>query len=144
MKRVCACRGGMWESGGVTPCILHLGTQLYAPPLYPMVKIRWYHWIRGRMDGQIMQHDDTWNSSRLERGEVLKEATTELIVFWDVTPCCLVEMYRHFGITYFLHLRVIKVGLNMEEVRYTETSLNLYQTTWRHSPKRGNFHSKQP
>jgi hypothetical protein len=31
-------------------------------------------------------------------------------VFWDVTPCSLVEVYRHFGVTYRLHLQGRRVS----------------------------------
>jgi hypothetical protein len=36
--------------------------------------------------------------------------------FWDVTPCCLVEVYRRFGGTHFLHpkgLHEASTSLNM-------------------------------
>jgi hypothetical protein len=38
--------------------------------------------------------------------EILTASTTKNTVFWDVTPCSLVEIYRRFGETYFLRLQV--------------------------------------
>jgi hypothetical protein len=43
--------------------------------------------------------------------------TMKFTVFWDVTPCSLVEIFRHFG----------------------ATSVNMYQTTWRHNTGDSNF-----
>jgi hypothetical protein len=39
-----------------------------------------------------------------------------MTVFWDVTPCSLVEAYRRFA-------------LMMVTVSFSETSVNFYQTT---------------
>jgi hypothetical protein len=35
---------------------------------------------------------------------VLTEVWFAVQVFWDVTPCVLVNSYRRFGGTYYLHL----------------------------------------
>jgi hypothetical protein len=47
------------------------------------------------------------------RFQVLMAATVQMIVFWIVAPCSLVEVYQ---------------GLMMEAASTSETSVNLYQT----------------
>jgi hypothetical protein len=50
-----------------------------------------------------------------------------MAVFWVVTPCSLVEVYRRF--------RDAMIVLMMEAASNTETSVNFYQTTWRNNPE---------
>jgi hypothetical protein len=72
-------------------------------------------------------------------------------IYWDVIPCSLVEVYRRFGITYNLHLQIIKElqannqeasknvllvscltyssTLKMEAVRSSEAPIDFYRTT---------------
>jgi hypothetical protein len=52
-----------------------------------------------------------------------------MAVFSDVAPCGLVEVYRHFRGVYFL------IVLMIEAVSTSETSVNLYQTTWINNPE---------
>jgi hypothetical protein len=49
-----------------------------------------------------------------------------LAVFWDVAPCSLVDIDRRFRGDYRLLIAPM-----MEEVRTSETSVNIYQTTRR-------------
>jgi hypothetical protein len=42
------------------------------------------------------------------RTEVLTEVTKKIIVFLDVNPCSLVEVYRRFGEAYCLHYKLKK------------------------------------
>jgi hypothetical protein len=53
-------------------------------------------------------------------------------VFWDVTPCNLVNRYRRFGGTYYLYLRGISPTLKTDAVSSSETSITTYQTAQRH------------
>jgi hypothetical protein len=46
-----------------------------------------------------------------------------MAVFWDVSPCSLVEVYRRF------------IALMMEAASSYETSVNFYQTTGRNNPE---------
>jgi hypothetical protein len=39
------------------------------------------------------------------KSEVLIAVNIKSIIFWDVTPCSLLEVYRRFRGTYYLHLR---------------------------------------
>jgi hypothetical protein len=48
----------------------------------------------------------------------------KMAVFWDVVPCCLVEVYRH-----------IRGELMMEAASTSEMSANFYQTTQRNIPE---------
>jgi hypothetical protein len=41
-------------------------------------------------------------------------STTKNTVFWDVTPCSLVEICRRFGGTYFLHLQVVEKSIRVQ------------------------------
>jgi hypothetical protein len=43
--------------------------------------------------------------SQLARFEVLAAMTMKSTVFWNVTPCSLVEVYQRSGGTYCIHLR---------------------------------------
>jgi hypothetical protein len=54
--------------------------------------------------------------------EVLTVVSTKMAVFWVMAPCSLVEVYRF-------------IALMMEAARTSETSVNFYQTTWRHNPE---------
>jgi hypothetical protein len=47
----------------------------------------------------------------------------KMTVFWDVTPCSLVKVYRRF------------IDLIMEAENTSETSVNFYQTTRRNIPE---------
>jgi hypothetical protein len=51
-------------------------------------------------------------------------------VFWDVTPCSLVEVDQHFRGAYSLHLTLL-----MKTVHTPETLVNFYQTTWCNIPE---------
>jgi hypothetical protein len=48
-----------------------------------------------------------------------------MTVFWDIEPCSLVKVDRRFRGAYCLHHRLMK-----KTVRTSETSVNIYQTTW--------------
>jgi hypothetical protein len=45
------------------------------------------------------------------------------IIFWDVTPCSLVEVHGRFGGTYCLHIqgRSVSQGSNQQEVGGKQT-----------------------
>jgi hypothetical protein len=53
--------------------------------------------------------------------------STYITVFWDATPCSLVDAYWHFRGTYCLHLQCRKIFI--------------YQSTLRHIPEDGNLHN---
>jgi hypothetical protein len=46
----------------------------------------------------------------------------ESVIFWGMTPCSLVESYRWYRTTYYLHLQFRRVTLKTDAVRYSETS----------------------
>jgi hypothetical protein len=86
------------------------------------------------------------NSNRVE---ILTAITMKCSIFWDVTPCSPVKIYRRFGGAYCLHLQVRKTSqamrsaclftrfgllfdLKMNTVHSCETSVNIYQTILRH------------
>jgi hypothetical protein len=75
--------------------------------------------------------------------------TVRNTIFWDVTPCSSVGIYRHFGGMYCFYIQGRRVSqasnkhvaalaysstLKMGAVRSSETSVNLDQTTRRHTP----------
>jgi hypothetical protein len=74
--------------------------------------------------------------------------TTKRTIFWDVTSCIMLEVYRRFGGRYCLHLLGVfvvclfgllfgpKYGGNM----FRWTSENLYPTTRRHIPEYSSLH----
>jgi hypothetical protein len=47
---------------------------------------------------------------------VLTEYTVKNTIFWDVMPCSLVEVYRHFGRTYCLHLHGKSLPSNQQKL----------------------------
>jgi hypothetical protein len=53
----------------------------------------------------------------------------KMTAFYDVEPCSLVEVDRHFRGYYCL------IALMMEAVSTSETSVNFYETTWRDIPE---------
>jgi hypothetical protein len=65
-----------------------------------------------------------------------------MTVFWDFTPCSLVEVYRCFRGAWRLHhqgdeyaaARCLLIALMMEPASTSETSENFYQTTRRIIP----------
>jgi hypothetical protein len=63
----------------------------------------------------------------------MTSAGMKFIAFWDVAPCCTVEVYRRFRGAYCLAFPAIV--LIMEVVRISETSLNFYRTTRRNIPE---------
>ena len=50
------------------------------------------------------------------------------IVFWYLTPCSLVQIYQHFGVTHCLHLQNRRVCSN-------EISINICQSVELHIPQ---------
>jgi hypothetical protein len=48
----------------------------------------------------------------------------KITVFWDVIPYSLVDMYQHFGGTWFLHLQ--DTGVKMKAVYSSETLIPTY------------------
>jgi hypothetical protein len=74
-----------------------------------------------------------WKVTERIRSEVL----TVVIIFWDVVPCSLVEVYRHFRGMYSLHLqgeRVIRVLCSMEAICSSKATVNFCRTTPSHVP----------
>jgi hypothetical protein len=57
--------------------------------------------------------------------------SVKMTVFWDVAPCSLVELYRHFR----------GADLMMEAASASETSVNFYQTTRRNIPEDSHLHT---
>jgi hypothetical protein len=57
-------------------------------------------------------------------------------LFWNVTTCRLIDVYRRFGGTYCLHRQVWRMShssfLKREAVHYFEKSANFYENTQRH------------
>jgi hypothetical protein len=60
-----------------------------------------------------------------------------MTVFWDVAPCCRVEIDRRFRGAYCLHH--YQGALMMEVVGTSETLAYFYETTWRNIPEDSNF-----
>jgi hypothetical protein len=59
------------------------------------------------------------------------------VVFWDVTPCGLVEKYQSFGLPRLNHqnVTVISSVIKMEEADSSETLITIHQTARRHIPE---------
>jgi len=69
--------------------------------------------------------------------KIERTSTKQTNVFLNATPCILAEMYRHFGEMCF---RIDDCSiLKMEAICFSETSVDLYQTTRRNISERGNF-----
>jgi hypothetical protein len=71
---------------------------------------------------------------------------TILFTSWYVTPYNLVALYRLFGRMYFHHFELCLLGLlfNLEdEVCFSETSANIYQTTRCQIPEDGSRNSRR-
>jgi hypothetical protein len=66
------------------------------------------------------------------RFQVCTVVNMRITVFWDVVPCNLVEVYRHFRGSCCLHHHGI---LMMEAASTFETSVNFYQATWCNIPE---------
>jgi hypothetical protein len=64
--------------------------------------------------------------------EVITAVSTKMGVFWDVTPCSLVEVYQRFRGPCCLHH---EDALMMEAGWTSETLVNFYQTTRRNNPE---------
>jgi hypothetical protein len=78
------------------------------------------------------------------RFQVLKASSMKMVVFWDVTPCSLVDVNRRFRGAYCLQhpddgdskfMRAMIITLIMEVGSTSETSVNFYHTTRRNSPE---------
>jgi hypothetical protein len=78
--------------------------------------------------------------------QVLRAVTMKNSIFWDVTPCIPVKVYRRFGGTYYLYPqgRRVSQASDHEETSSTalptiplthETSVNFYHTTRSHIPE---------
>jgi hypothetical protein len=66
-----------------------------------------------------------------------------MAVFWDVAPCNLVEIDRHFKVAYCLkHQRYHP--LMMDAVSSSETSVRIYQITRRNIPEDSHLHTRRP
>jgi hypothetical protein len=100
-------------------------------------------------------------SKNFLRFQVLTSTSMNVAVFWDVAPRSLVETERRFRGTYCFHhyvyygedslryvcrfeaLKIKKgkrlcsftIALMMEAISTSETSFNIYQTTWRNIPE---------
>jgi hypothetical protein len=59
-----------------------------------------------------------------------------MTVFWEAEPCRLVDVYRRFRGTTI-------VSLMMDVASSSETSLNLYQTTWRNIPENSRLRTRR-
>jgi hypothetical protein len=64
------------------------------------------------------------------RFQVLTAASMKVTVFWDVTPCSLVEVYRRFRGACCLH----------HQGGCPEASVNFYQTIWRNTLEGSHLH----
>jgi hypothetical protein len=69
---------------------------------------------------------------------VLTPVTENYSPLW-CAPCCLVNIYRSYAGTCFLHLQVYS-SLNMEAEHSCKMSVNIYQTTQGHTTENGNLH----
>lgn len=63
---------------------------------------------------------------------LLNVVATGFAVFWDVTPCGLLETYVSKGTCGLLHQDKKDISLMMEALRPSEASVNLYQITQCH------------
>jgi hypothetical protein len=71
------------------------------------------------------------------RFEVLTDVAIKITVFWDVTLCSPIEVYRRFGGKYcpYHHSSALKI----ETARSSKTSVNFHRITPRHIPEYSTF-----
>lgn len=58
-----------------------------------------------------------------------------------MTPCKLIDVQRHFGGTYSLIFSSPLQPWRQRQHFFSETSVKIHRTTWRHIPEEGNLHS---
>jgi hypothetical protein len=81
----------------------------------------------------------------LVRFKVLAAASMKMTVFWDVAPCCLVEVYRRFRGTYCPPSSGRTTSaLNMETVCFSETLASTDESTRRQYPEEQRTSSSSP
>jgi hypothetical protein len=57
-----------------------------------------------------------WVGPRAGLDVVVKRKSSNMTVFWDVAPCCIVEVYRRFRGAYYLHLQGDELPLKRREI----------------------------
>jgi hypothetical protein len=62
-----------------------------------------------------------------------------MAVFWVVAPCSLVEVYQRFRGAAIIRA----IALMMEAASTSETSVNVYQTTWRNNPEDSHIYTSR-
>jgi hypothetical protein len=65
----------------------------------------------------------------------------KMTVFWVVAPCSLVEVYRRFRGSCFVHHQ--GDDLMMEAGGTSKTSVNFYQITRRNNPEDSHLHARR-
>jgi hypothetical protein len=66
-----------------------------------------------------------------------------MAVFWDAAPCSLIHIDRRFGGTYCLHHQGGLIAVMVEAVSFSETSVNIYQTTLRNMTEDSHLHTRR-
>jgi hypothetical protein len=62
----------------------------------------------------------SWLCTRLE---VVTVVNIKITVFWDITPCSLIDIYRYFGETCFLRIQSIQRRKHLSNRRHTFSRL---------------------
>jgi hypothetical protein len=73
------------------------------------------------------------SSSDMLKFEILTAVTMKNTVFWDATPCNLIEVYRRFVGTYCLHLQ--GRGISRARKQASSARITVRPWRWRHVPE---------
>jgi hypothetical protein len=72
------------------------------PPLRSASLFALYKHILKFSSGETFQAARPERRPRLVRSGILMAVTMKITAFWDMTPCSVVDMYKHFGGTFGL------------------------------------------
>jgi hypothetical protein len=82
------------------------------------------------LTNNIILSSGSWNIPQVHHTTWNAVTTLKMTVFWDISPCSLVEVHQHFRGAYCLHHdnTVLLDTLMMETVCLSETSVSFYET----------------